>query len=36
MAYYEVLSLMQLQAAAFDIPLEQLSLHGLDPERNLL
>ena len=36
MAYYEVLSLMQQQAVAFDIPLSDLLLDGLDPNRDLL
>ena len=36
MAYYEVLSLMEQQAVAFDLPLQELSLDGLDPERDLL
>jgi hypothetical protein len=34
--YHEVVSLMQHQAAAFQIPLEQIALEGLDPERDLL
>jgi hypothetical protein len=36
MAYIEVLSLMQQQARAFDLSLHDLSLDGLDPERDLL
>ena len=36
MAYYEVLSLMQQQAVAFDLPLEDLALDGLDPNRDLI
>lgn len=36
MAYVYVLSLMQQQAGAFGIPLEDLGLDGLDPERDLL
>jgi uncharacterized membrane protein YccC len=36
MAYYEVLSLMQQQAVAFDLPLQDLALDGLDPDRDLL
>ncbi len=36
MAYYEVLSLMQQQAEAFQLPLEALALEGLDPERDLI
>lgn len=35
MAHVEVLSLMQNQAVAFDLPLSDLSLDGLDPERDL-
>jgi hypothetical protein len=35
-AYYEVLSLMQHQADAFDLPLNDLALGGLDPERDLI
>ena len=36
MAYYEVLSLMQQQAAAFNLPLRDLSLDGFDADRDLL
>ena len=36
MGYYEVLSLMQQQAVAFDLPLDDLALSGLDPERDLI
>ena len=36
MAYYEVMSLMQQQAVAFDLPLADLSLEGLDPDRDLV
>jgi hypothetical protein len=36
MAYYEVLSLMQHQAEAFDLPLNDLALSGLDPDRDLI
>jgi hypothetical protein len=36
MAYYEVLSLMQHQAEAFDLPLTDLALSGLDPDRDLI
>jgi hypothetical protein len=36
MAYVEVLSLMQQQADAFGIPVEELCLDGLDPENDLL
>lgn len=35
-AYYEIVSLMQLQAAAFDLPLEALGWSGFDPDRDLL
>jgi hypothetical protein len=36
MAYYEVLSLMQQQAVAIDLPLRDISLDGLEPGRDLL
>jgi hypothetical protein len=36
MAYYEVLSLMQQQAAAFNLPLRDLSLDGFDADRDVL
>jgi len=36
MAFHEVLSLMQSQADAFAIPLETLSLEGIDPDKDLL
>ncbi|HEY4315900.1 MAG TPA: hypothetical protein VGO19_10395, partial [Actinomycetes bacterium] len=36
MAYVEVLSLMQQQAVAFDLPLRDLGLEGFDAERDLL
>jgi hypothetical protein len=35
-AYYEVVSLMQQQAITFGIELVELSLHDVDPERDLL
>lgn len=35
-AYYEVISLMQQQAAAFQLPLEALSLADIDADRDLL
>jgi hypothetical protein len=35
MAYIEVLSLMQQQAAAFGLPLSDLALDGFDAERDL-
>jgi hypothetical protein len=36
MAYHEVISLMQQQARAFGLPLENLNLNDIDPERDLL
>lgn len=36
MAFHEVISLMQQQARAFQIPLEELCLDDIDPERELL
>ena len=36
MTYISVLSLMQQQAVAFGLPLSDLSLEDLDPERDLL
>jgi hypothetical protein len=36
MTYGEVVSLMQQQAVAFQIPLEKLRLDGIDPEKDLL
>jgi len=35
-AYYEIVTLMQQQAVAFDLPLEALGLSGFDPDRDLL
>jgi hypothetical protein len=35
-AFHEVLSLMQQQATAFDLPLADLSLDGFDADRDLL
>lgn len=35
-AYYEVLTLMKQQAAAFGLELAEVSLQGFDPERELL
>ena len=35
-AYYEVLSHMHNQAGIFEIPLSDLALEGLDPERDLI
>ena len=36
MGYHEVISLMQSQAASFDIPLDELGLADLNPEVDLL
>jgi hypothetical protein len=36
LAYYAVISLMQQQATGFDIPLEELRLDELVPDRDLL
>jgi hypothetical protein len=36
LAYFEVVALMQEQAQAFGIPLEDLGLEDLDPFRDLL
>jgi len=36
MAFYEVVSLMQQQAEAFGIPLDEIGLNNLDPEKHLL
>jgi hypothetical protein len=35
MTYYEVLSFMQQQALAFDLPFRDIALDGLDPDRDL-
>jgi len=35
-AYYEVISLMQQQAQGFQIPLEELDLHDIEPDRDLI
>ncbi len=35
-AFYDVVSLMQQQAVAFNIDLEALALGGLDPDRDLV
>jgi hypothetical protein len=35
-AYYEVVSLMQQQAIAFGIGLDELALDDIDPDRDLL
>ena len=36
MALHEVISLMQQQAVAFDMPLEDVGLQGVDPESELI
>jgi hypothetical protein len=36
MAYYEVLSLVISQAQSFNVPVADLHLSGLDPDRDLL
>jgi len=36
MALHEVASLMQQQASVFGLPLEDLSLHTLNPDKDLL
>jgi len=36
MAWYEIASLMQGQAVAFQLPLADLALDGLDPDKDLL
>jgi hypothetical protein len=35
MGYYEVISVMQNQAEAFQLPLAKLALDGLDPDRDV-
>jgi len=35
-AYHEVVSLMQQQATAFQLPLKAIGLEGIDPETDLL
>jgi hypothetical protein len=35
-AYYEVMSLLVSQAESFQLPIEDLHLEGLDPDRDLL
>jgi hypothetical protein len=35
MAFNEIISLIQQQAEGFDIPLEELRLHDLEPDRDL-
>lgn len=36
MAFNEVISIMQQQAEGFDIPLEELRLDGVEPDRDLV
>ncbi len=36
MGLHEAVSLMQQQAVAFDLRLDEIGLEGLDPERDLL
>jgi hypothetical protein len=36
MAYYEVISLLVQEAESFQLPLEDLHLEGLDPDRALI
>jgi hypothetical protein len=36
MAFHRVISLMQQQAEAFGIPLEDLRLHDIDPDQDLV
>ena len=36
MGYYHVLSIMRSQARAFEIPLQELNLHDIDPDSELL
>ena len=36
MAFHEVISLMQQQAGSFCIPLKDIGLEGIDPERDLV
>ena len=36
MGFYEVLSLIQMQAATFALPLEDLALGGFDADRDLM
>jgi hypothetical protein len=36
MAYHEVISLMQQQAVAFDVSLNEIGLEDFDPDRRLL
>ncbi len=36
LAYYGVITLMQQQARGFGIPLEDLKLHDIDPDKDLV
>ena len=36
MAYYEVMSLLVQEAESFQLPIEDLHLEGLDPDRDLI
>lgn len=36
LAFNEVISIMQQQAAAFNIPLDELRLDGIEPDRDLV
>ena len=36
MAYYEVMSLLVSEAESFQLPIEDLHIDGLDPDRDLL
>jgi hypothetical protein len=36
MAYYEVVSLLVQEAESFQLPIEDLHLEGLDPDRDLI
>lgn len=36
LAYYEVISLLVTQAQTFGLPLDDIQLHDIDPDRDLL
>ncbi len=36
MAYYEVITLMQNQAIAFNLPFDAVGLEGIDPDKDLI
>lgn len=36
MAWHTVISIMQQQAAGFDIPMSEIKLDGINPERDLI